>query len=109
MSIAVLLFISFGVLLLLNVPIGLALGSAAMICMMAAGVPMTTLPMSMYASIGKFTLLAIPFFILAGNIRSTQKRTFETFSLKKNKNCFTRCSLQTCWRSNNISMQASLK
>lgn len=68
MSIAVLLFISFGVLLLLNVPISLSLGTAAMICMMAAGVPMSTLPMSMYASIGKFTLLAIPYFILAGNI-----------------------------------------
>lgn len=68
MSIALILFLSFAVLLLLNVPIALSLGASSLICMILANVPLEMLPMNMSSSIGKFTLLAIPFFILAGNI-----------------------------------------
>ncbi len=67
MSIASILFISFGVLLLLNVPIALSLGVSSLIAMMAAELPMDMYPMQIYANISKFTLLAIPFFMLAGN------------------------------------------
>lgn len=67
MSIAAILFISFAVLLLLNVPIALSLGASSLIAMMAAQLPMDMFPMQIYANIGKFTLLAIPFFMLAGN------------------------------------------
>lgn len=67
MSIAALLFISFAVLLLLNVPIALSLGASSLIAMVVAELPMDMFPMQIYANIGKFTLLAIPFFMLAGN------------------------------------------
>lgn len=67
MSIASILFISFGVLLLLNVPIALSLGVSSLIAMIAAELPMDMYPMQIYANISKFTLLAIPFFMLAGN------------------------------------------
>ena len=67
MSGAAILFISFVVLLLLNVPIALSLGVSSIIAMIAAGLPLDLFPMTIYAGIGKFTLLAIPFFILAGN------------------------------------------
>ena len=67
MSIAAILFISFIVLLFLNVPIALSLGVSSVIAMLAAELPLDLLPMTIYAAIGKFTLLAIPFFILAGN------------------------------------------
>ncbi len=67
MSIASILFISFAVLLLLNVPIALSLGVSSLIAMIAAELPMDMFPMQIYANISKFTLLAIPFFMLAGN------------------------------------------
>lgn len=67
MSIAGILFLSFIVLLFANVPIALSLGVSSIIAMLVAGVPLDLLPMTIYSSIGKFTLLAIPFFILAGN------------------------------------------
>ncbi len=67
MSIAAILFITFAGLLLLNVPISLSLGVSSLIAMVAAELPMDMYPMQIYANISKFTLLAIPFFMLAGN------------------------------------------
>jgi tripartite ATP-independent transporter DctM subunit len=68
MSVAGVLFLSFIVLLLLNVPIALGLGLSSLAAMAMSGTPLDMLPMQIYAATGKFTLLAIPFFILAGNI-----------------------------------------
>ncbi|MDO4719263.1 MAG: TRAP transporter large permease [Peptostreptococcaceae bacterium] len=68
MSAALLLFIAFVALLIVNVPIAICLGFSSILTMLYSGVPMSLLPNQMYANIGKFTLLAIPFFILAGNI-----------------------------------------
>lgn len=68
MSIAGVLFLVFIILLLLNVPIALGLGLASLVAMVMSGTPLDMLPMQIYAATGKFTLLAIPFFILAGNI-----------------------------------------
>lgn len=67
MSAAGILFIVFIALLLLNVPIALSLGVASVVAMVKIGLPMDMFPMQVYANIGKFALLAIPFFILAGN------------------------------------------
>jgi C4-dicarboxylate transporter DctM subunit len=67
MSGAAILFLSFVILLFLNVPIALSLGVSSLIALIAAGLPLDLFPMTIYAGIGKFTLLAIPFFILAGN------------------------------------------
>ena len=68
MSPALILFLFFIILLVINVPIAICLGFASVITMFYSGVQMSLLPNQMYANIGKFTLLAIPFFILAGNI-----------------------------------------
>lgn len=68
MSGAALLFVSFFILLLLNVPIAFCLGISSIVTMQFLDVSLTTLPMNIYAGIGKFTLLAIPFFVLAGCI-----------------------------------------
>lgn len=68
MSIPAVLFLTFVILLFLNVPIGLSLGAASIAAMITNGTTMEMLPMQIYASTGKFTLLAIPFFILAGNV-----------------------------------------
>lgn len=68
MSISAVLFLVFTVLLLLNVPIALSLGLSSIACLLMNGTPMDMLPMNIYSATSKFTLLAIPFFILAGNI-----------------------------------------
>ncbi|MEL7648975.1 MAG: TRAP transporter large permease [Sedimentibacter sp.] len=67
MNVAALLFASFAGFLLLNVPIALSLGVSSLIAMLVSGLPLDMFPMQIYANIGKFTLLAIPFFMLAGN------------------------------------------
>lgn len=68
MSISLILFGTFIILLFLNVPIAISLGLSSLAAMLAGGIPLSMLPMQIHASIGKFTLLAIPFFILAGNV-----------------------------------------
>ena len=72
--IAAILFVSFAILLILGAPIAVCLGSSSVLAMLAqgAGRPidtiMSSLPFLFSASSSKFVLLAIPFFILAGNI-----------------------------------------
>lgn len=72
--VAAILFITFAILLLIGAPIAVCLGisSVAAIIAQGAGRPldtvMSSLPMIVSASTSKFVLLAIPFFILAGNI-----------------------------------------
>ena len=72
--IAAILFISFAVLLVAGAPIAVCLGSSSILAMLiqGAGRPVSTimssLPFLFSASTSKFVLLAIPFFILAGNI-----------------------------------------
>ncbi len=60
------LFGGFVVLLVFNVPIAVALGAAAIGAMLYTGTDFSLLPSIVYAGIEKFSLLAIPFFILAG-------------------------------------------
>lgn len=72
--IAAVLFISFAILLFMGLPIAVCLGTSSIAAMLVqgAGRPldtvMSSLPMIVSASTSKFVLLAIPFFILAGNI-----------------------------------------
>ena len=62
------LVVSFVVLLLLNVPIAASLGLAALLTVVSLGdVPASfTVAQQMSTGIAKFSLLAIPFFVLAG-------------------------------------------
>lgn len=62
------LFGVFFVLVLLNIPIGIALGLAAAAGLAYGGFPLSVIPDILYSGTAKFTLLAIPFFILAGCI-----------------------------------------
>lgn len=68
MSVAAILFLVFIVLLLINVPIAISLGAASLVCMIISGLPLDLLAMQVYSNLSKFMLLAIPFFVLAGNI-----------------------------------------
>src|SRR5699024_12214562 len=57
-----LLFIAVGV------PIAFSLGLSALIYLLVAGVPLTVIPQTMFAGLDSFVMLAIPGFILAGNL-----------------------------------------
>lgn len=65
------LFASFFACVLVGIPIAVALGLSAMIALMFhSHVPVMVLVQKTYGGIDSFTLMAIPFFILAGNIMS---------------------------------------
>ena len=66
--IGLILFGSFFVLVFLNVPIAVSLGLSTLIGLKYMRVSFDMFPSIMYTAVGKFALLAIPFFILAGSI-----------------------------------------
>jgi tripartite ATP-independent transporter DctM subunit len=72
-------------LILINVPIAVAMGLTAIIFFIGLGNAslLTMLPQRMYASTTGFTLLAIPFFILAGNLMNTGGVTNRIFRFAK--------------------------
>lgn len=66
------LLVSFFVLVFLGVPIAFSLLVSAMAALAAMngvnGIPLSLIPSSLYAATAKISLLAIPFFVLSGNI-----------------------------------------
>jgi len=60
-------------LMLLGLPIAVSMGLTAVMSFLALGTPnlLMMVPQRMYAGTTSFTLLAIPFFILAGNLMNT--------------------------------------
>ena len=67
MAIAVLL-VSFLVMILLRFPIAYAVALSSLLCLLSQGLPLTTICQQMVKGISSFSLMAVPFFILAGNI-----------------------------------------
>jgi tripartite ATP-independent transporter DctM subunit len=65
-----LLFVGLTVLLLLGVPISFALTLASALVVWQDGLPLTVVVQQMFHGINGFTLLALPFFFLAGNVMS---------------------------------------
>ncbi len=62
------LFGSFFVMLLLNIPIAVSLGMSSIFALLFSSSPLTVVPTNVYSGMAKFLLLAIPFFVLSGNI-----------------------------------------
>jgi tripartite ATP-independent transporter DctM subunit len=65
-----LLFGLFLGLMLVGVPIALAIGGSTMIALSQAGVPLMVVTQQMFQGINSFALVAIPMFILAGDLMS---------------------------------------
>jgi tripartite ATP-independent transporter DctM subunit len=64
--------ILFLVLMLLGVPIAFAMGAASIIgLLVASDIPLSLVAQRIFESLNSFTLLAIPFFILAGQLMET--------------------------------------
>lgn len=69
MSTTSILFLSFFGLLAIGVPIGVSLGFAAVLAMVIGmNTPLVIVAQTMFSGINSFPLMAIPFFILAGNL-----------------------------------------
>ena len=66
--VSAILFISFFAFLLLNVPIAICLGLSSACAILYSGTSLTIVATNIYSGISKFLLLAIPFFVLSGNI-----------------------------------------
>ncbi|MEM1189699.1 MAG: TRAP transporter large permease [Pseudomonadota bacterium] len=60
--------ILFLVLIVLGAPIVFALGVSAAVTLVELGVPISIIPQRMFAGLDSFTIMAIPFFVLAGVI-----------------------------------------
>lgn len=66
------LFLIFFILLMLSVPIGYAIGIATLITLISfSNIPITMITQNAVAGVDSFPLLAIPFFMLAGNLMSS--------------------------------------
>ncbi len=62
------LFGSFFILMLISVPIGVSIGVAAVIILLISGIPLEIVPQTMFAGNNAFALVAVPFFVLVGDI-----------------------------------------
>lgn len=66
---ALALFGTFAALVVLNVPIGVALGMASVITLLLQGsMPVSLVAQRMYTAMDSFPMLALPFFLLAGEL-----------------------------------------
>lgn len=65
---ALILFGIFFLLLFMNMPIAFALGISSIATLLYEGLPLLPVASNLYAATSKFVLLAIPFFILGGNV-----------------------------------------
>jgi tripartite ATP-independent transporter DctM subunit len=62
------IIVGFMALALLGMPIAFALGFVALIAVLASGIDLTMIPHRMMHSVNSFPLMAIPFFMLAGEL-----------------------------------------
>lgn len=66
--ITAILFSVFFILLIVDVPIAICLGASSVAAILAAGQKLSVVAVNTYSGISKTLLLAIPFFVLSGNI-----------------------------------------
>jgi C4-dicarboxylate transporter, DctM subunit len=62
------LFGTFFLFLLIGVPVGLAVGLSALIIFLLRGIPLQMVPQTFFEGSSSYALVAVPFFILAGDI-----------------------------------------
>ena len=68
-----LLFALFFLFMLLGVPIALSIGASTLVAIHAQGVPLMVVTQQMFQGINSFALVAIPMFILAGDLMAQGK------------------------------------
>lgn len=68
MTTALVLFGSLAVMLVIGVPISVSLGAATMLSMVTYDVPLAVVGQRMFTALDSVSIMAIPFFVLAGNL-----------------------------------------
>lgn len=68
-----LLFGLFALFMLLGVPVALAIGASALAALMVQGVPPMVVTQQMFQGINSFALVAVPMFVLAGDLMAQGK------------------------------------
>ena len=81
--ISLVLIVSFLVLLVLRVPITFAMALASLFGLLLGEYPLQIIPQIMARSITNFTLMAVPLFILAGNLMNTMGLTERMFGFAR--------------------------
>ena len=76
-------FITFVILLLVGVPISISIGASAVLGCLVLDYPMMVIGQKMVTGIDSYLLIAIPLFILAGNLMNAGKITDKIFSFAK--------------------------
>lgn len=71
MSVPAVLAITFLISMFIGVPIAIAIGVATLVSLVAGGIPTTFLAQGAFTAVDNFPLMAVPFFILAGNLMET--------------------------------------
>jgi C4-dicarboxylate transporter DctM subunit len=69
--IGLLLFGSFAILLIIGVPVAVSLGVATMLSVFALDIPLAVVAQRIFTGLDSFAIMAIPFFVLAGNFMSS--------------------------------------
>jgi len=63
-----LIFGAFLLLMVIGVPIGLSIGVSALVVFLSSGIPLQMVPQTLLEGNNSFALVAVPFFVLAGDI-----------------------------------------
>ena len=70
-------------LMALRVPVSIAIGIAALIALVMADIPLSVIPRMMVDGLDSFALLAVPFFVLAGNLMNAGGVTERIFNFAR--------------------------
>lgn len=68
------LIIIFFVLSFLGIPLAVSLGLSSILTLSMFGLPLTIVTRLMYTSMNSFLLVAVPLFVLAGNVMQGRRR-----------------------------------
>lgn len=60
--------VSFLLMLFIGIPISLAIGASSLLVMVFSDMPLEALPQTLFAGVNSFALVAVPFFVLAGDL-----------------------------------------
>ena len=79
----IIFLIAFAVLLIIGVPISISIGASAVLGCLSLGYPLVVIGQKMVSGIDSFLLIAVPLFILAGNLMNAGKITEKIFDTAK--------------------------
>lgn len=68
MTVAVIMLVLFLALAFLGIPVGFSIALSSLAMLINDGVPLTVMAQKIFAGMNSFTLMAIPFFMLAGEV-----------------------------------------